>query len=81
MDAKEMDAKLIYDNFVTLFDNKVVSVYKTENLEKQREFVFSNLMKSADKISENCFVVGGESQTIAMVDIRNKNLVMNMRTN
>jgi hypothetical protein len=33
-ESKELDAKLIHDNFVTLYDNKVVTVYKTEHLEK-----------------------------------------------
>lgn len=39
-DSKQIDAKLLWDNFVTLYDNKVVSVYKTECLDKDREYQF-----------------------------------------
>ena len=33
-DSKEIDAKILQDNFITLYDNKVVTVYKTEYLDK-----------------------------------------------
>jgi hypothetical protein len=58
-ESKELDAKLINDNFVTLYDNKVVTVYKTEHLEKDREYVFDSLMKTSAKINDNVFAVGG----------------------
>lgn len=35
-------------------------------------------MKTTDKITENSFVVGGESEVMSMVDLREKNLVMKL---
>ncbi len=78
-DSKQIDAKILLDNFVTLYDNKIVSVYKTEHLDKEREYTFESLMKSASKVSENIFAVGGECDIVSVVDVRENGIAMKVR--
>lgn len=61
---------------MSLFDNKIVNVYKTECLAKEREIRFENLMKTADKMDENSFIIGGETDVVSLVDVREKDIIM-----
>lgn len=69
---------MIHDNFVSLFDNKIVNVYKTECLAKEREIRFEKLMKTVDKMDENSFIIGGESEVVSLVDVREKDIIMKL---